>query len=180
MSFGGGGSGSSSQPLTGDQRADILNKGVAAISQNLNALPFGGYTSPTYQPGMVAGDYNTMQQQLLKGGEAGLDYAKGKDLEAYNNDAAKRGIWSSGLALRGENDINAAYAPQYAAAGATAAGQAANLSQQNSAAQNAFNQANAQNQYNASWAPLNYLQGIFNQTGGTISNSSSGQGSLSI
>src|SRR6185369_2505784 len=121
-----------------------------------------------------------LQESLLKGGTAGLDYAKDRDTRMLNNDAAKRGIWSSGLVQQGQNDVNATYAPQYAAAGATAAGTAANLqNSQNqalnqynlasSASQNAYNQNQASNTYNSQWAPLNYLKDIYNQSGGTIS-----------
>jgi len=175
MSFGSGSSGQSSQPLTAGQRSDIYEGGISDIAgtQASGQLSTPSYQAPSYQQGMTTGDYSQMQQQLLQGGEAGLDYQNAQAQKAMNNDAAKRGIWSSGLVSQENTDLQAALAPQYAAAGATAAGQAANLSQSNATAQNAFNQTNAQNTYNSQWAPLNYLQGIYNQTGGAISNGSS-------
>lgn len=192
MSIGAGSSGQSSQPLNAQQRGDIFTGGVANIAQTAPGMfnanqsigadgtPSTQYTmnapafqNPNYKQGMTTGDYSQMQQQMLKGGEAGLDYQLGNAEKNLNNDAAKRGVWSSGLVQQADKDLQAGFAPQYAAAGATAAGQAAQLSQSGAAAENAFNQTNAQNTYNSQWAPLNYLQGIYNQTGGAISNGSS-------
>lgn len=198
MSFGGGGSSQTSKPLTGAERSEIYQAGMGNISGSMkdNTLNMPGYNAPSFASAatplsMSPGDYQAMQKSLLEGGTAGLDYAKQKDLERFNESAAKRGIWSSGLAEQGETDIKTGYAPQYAAAGATAAGQAAGLqSQQNqslntlaaqeAAARNAFAQSNAQNLYQSQWQPLNYLKDIYNQSGGTISSGSSMQGSLSI
>jgi len=182
MSLGGGVSSQASTPLNAQQRSDIYQGGVSDIAgtQAAGTLNTPSYVAPTYQQGMTTGDYTSMTDQLTKAGEAGLDYQLANAQKAENNDAAKRGIWSSGLVAQQDKDLQASFAPQYAAAGATAAGQAANLSQTNATAQNAFNQSNAQQQFQSGWAPLNYLQGIYNQTGGAISSGGSGSGSISI
>jgi hypothetical protein len=185
----GGSSGdSSSAPLNATQRSDLYNSALSDIGGTGSSIMPQGYTAPTYasarSPQMIqGGNLNTMQKQMTAGYTAPLDSAKATDLKNYNSDAAKRGVWSSGLALQGENDINKAYAPQYANAGAQATNatmgiensqlQAANsLNQQNAGAQNTFNLANAQQGYQSNWAPLNYLQGIWNGTGGTIGSGS--------
>ena len=196
MSFGFGGSENNAAPLTSGQRGDLVTGGVKTIGENAQGLPWTNYQSPEYvDPSapktMSGGDYSALQASLLKGGEAGLDYSKGKDIEALNSDLAKRGVWSSGLADKAIQDREAIYAPQYAAAGATAANTAAGLqSQENqgvntynlnaATAKNAYAADQASQQYNAGWAPLNYLKDLYNQSGGTISSGSSRQLNMGI
>lgn len=154
------------------------------------ALNAPSYEAPSYVASaapktLSGGDYEALQRAELQGNTAGLDYAKSKDLQNFNNSAGAKGIWSSGLALKGEGDIKAGYAPQYEKAGADATAQRYGLqsgenqavnafNQQESGARNTFNANNAQQNYNSKWAPLNYLQGMWNGTGGAISNGSSG------
>ena len=129
------------------------------------------YQTPQYQSGgaFQAGGYTQ-----------GLDYAKGKDMQALDNNLAKRGIWSSGLALQAANDTNAAYSGAYEKAGAdqATAQNAYNLAGAESA--NNFNVTNANNSYQAGWQPLQYLAGLWNGTSGQTSGSSSFGQSISI
>jgi hypothetical protein len=184
--------------------------GYSPTTYSLNAPSYNSpeYTSPeyTYQtdPQMLSdGDLSALQQQMTSGYTSGLDYAKGKDTENLNADLAKRGVWSSGIADKAIlNQVDAVYAPQYAKAGADATAaadtlqsgqlqQANTLSAQNAQSQNAFNAQNAgtQNTFNlanasaqnsAQWAPLNYLQGIWNGTGGTMGSGSSSGWNMNI
>lgn len=210
MAGGSQSSSSNSRPLTAAERYSALAGALGALSgQNpefagdgsvsnadaiINAaskgiMGLGSYTNPkTYDPGeartLTNGDYNKLQSDLLAGNTAGLDRAKSLDLQNTDNAAAKRGIWSSGLALKAANDVSERYAPQYAAAGANATQQRYNLQSGENQAANTYAanrsqllanqaQANAQAQYNAKWAPYNFLKDTYNGTGGTISSGSS-------
>lgn len=158
---------------------------------NLPVYETPEYQSPGEYKGIAEGDYQALQDALIKGYTAPLDAAKARDLESYNADAARRGVWSSGLALKGEGDIQEAYAPQYASAGGAATGQrynlqTADLTSRNAYdlaaanAANAFNQSNVQNRFSAGWAPLNYLSGLWSGTGGQVGGSSTFGQSLNM
>ena len=157
----------------------------------------GGVNFPTYQTPQYqgAGQYQTVGNQtdptlynnILKGYTDPLDAAKATDTTNYNNSAAERGIWSSGLALQGQNDIDKAYAPQYTAAGgqATSALQSElsgentyNAAQSNAA--NTFNQGNAQNTFSSGWAPLNYLSSLYAGTAGNIGGTNTFGANISV
>jgi hypothetical protein len=176
-----------------------------------------------------------------------------KEIDAKNVDAqlAKRGLYSSGIAIDAQNDLNERYIPQINAAASEASAQryglqsgenqgvnqfvlsntgmlnegdfqraqsenqfnqtndqqenAFNLnqsaaenawrranatdtnqfnlqkaagqtqtSQAQAGAENTFNTDQAEKQYNAKWRPLDYLQGVWNGTGGSISSSTGG------
>jgi hypothetical protein len=125
------------------------------------------------------GDYDKLQADVLRGNTAGLDYAKTNDLRGVNNDAAKRGIWSSGLVMQQEKDLSNAYAPAYAQAGASATQQRYGLQAGDNAAYNSRSEFNrqfaadqAKQQYESKWRPADYLAGMWNGTGGTISSGS--------
>jgi hypothetical protein len=164
--------------------------------QNSYALNGPDYTAPAYaDPGaaktLTGGDYEKLYNDVYGGSIAGLDYAKNKDYLGVNNDAAKRGIWSSGLAMQGENDVNNAYAPAYAKAGGDAtslvmglkSGELKNLNDyalSDSAQKNSMNMENAMREYNAGWQPANYLKDIWNGSGGTVSSGSGGGWQFSI
>lgn len=151
---------------------------------------FPVYQTPNYQsPGayQIFDPNSPTYANVLKGYTDPLDAAKAKDIQNYNNSAAERGIWSSGLALQGENDISKAYAPQYSAAGGAATqtqlGQLAGENVYNQAAANSantFNQTNSQNQFSTSWAPLNYLSSLWAGTAGNVGGTSSFGANFSI
>lgn len=199
MGGGASGSDSKSKPLTAAQRTELFKGGLANIASASDAVVSngkGGYTLnvPSYEaPNYVSagdaktltdGDYAALQDSLLKGTTAGLDYAKAKDVTNSDANAAKRGIWSSGLAMQAQNDINNAYSSAYEKAGADATSQRYSLqanelnnlnnyNQTSAAAENANAMENANRAYNSAWQPANYLRDLYNQTGGTISSGSS-------
>lgn len=215
----GGGSNStssSSTPLNAEQRASTFAGSLSAISgvaptydkagniTNQDAITQGAnktlggmkYQAPTYVGAGTAqqlngGDYDKLQSQLTTGYTAPLLQAKATDLTNNNSDLAKRGIWSSGLAVQSEDQINKAYAPQLANAGAQATAQTQTLKQQDlknvndfnlssSAQANSFGMANAQQNYNSAWAPANYIQGSYNGTGGAVSQGSGSGWNFSV
>lgn len=172
MGAGSNSSDNSSRPLTAQERSDIFTQAIGDIGKAQTSMNTPGYTAPTFQ-GLSGGDYNALQDSILKGATSGLDYAKGQDMKNLDNDLAKRGIWSSGLAEQAIGDLNAKYAPQYEKAGADATTSRYNLQSQESNAQNTFNLANAQQTNSSQWKPLEFLQGLWNGTGGAISSGGS-------
>jgi len=190
----GGASSSESKPLNADERSAIFQGAMRDLSHTNPGYVKDGmltgpqYEAPTYTSAPIQqisnGDLQSLQKTMTSGYTAPLDYAKAKDTQNFNNSAGAKGIWSSGLAVKGENDINAGYAPQYAQAGANATNAAFGLQnsqnqsvnalrQQDTNAQNTFNLANASTANQSKWKPLDYLAGIWNGTGGQTSNSSS-------
>lgn len=178
-------------------------------SYNLNSPTYQAptYANAGYQGAGAAqqidgGDINKMQAGMTSGYTAGLDYAKQQDVSKENSTLAGRGIWSSGLADKAIQDVNSSYAGQYATAGANATNAAYNLAnsqnqgvntyntqnaatantlaQQNANAQNTFNLNNATNTQSSAWAPLTYLEGLWNGTGGQTGSSSSNSSSLGV
>lgn len=196
------------------------------------------YVNPGAYQHLSNGDYDALQKAIYDSSTAGL--ARQEELARANSDQgmANRGIWSSGIAQRSQNDITGQLGAAYQSAGANAANtrynlQAQDLSNSNSynanaaAANNAYNTANTQNynnwtanatslanqydlgktsndnqrqsiddsyalsragllndanaqasnsQWQAQWTPANFLSGMWNGTGGTISSGSSGGG----
>ncbi len=188
--MGGNTSQSTSTPLNAKQRAALYQQSIASLFQN-QATSASQYLPGEYQPAattagtpntLTGQDYDTLQADTLAGSTAGLDYAKNLDTQNVNNDAAERGIWSSGLAMQGEKDVDAAYAPQYEKAGADATSLRYNLQSGENQNLNQYQLANtalantqAQQQYESQWRPADYLAGLWNGTGGiTSSGSSSG------
>lgn len=206
MGGGGNSSSSSSRPLTGPQRSQIYQSALADFAGSAPDLFSSNgkgyqvnvpeYEAPTYSSAgnplqIAGGDLNALQQQMTSGYTSGLDYSKAKDETRANADLARRGVWSSGIAEKAIQDVDASYAPQYAKAGADATNAAFNLqnsqnqsinqlNQQAANSENTFNLANASAENQSQWAPLNFLQGIWNGTGGAISNGSSGGFSFNI
>lgn len=127
----------------------------------------GGINFPMYQAPKfetVGNSDPALYNNILAGYTAPLDAAKRTDTTNFNNEAAKRGIWSSGLVEQGVDDINERYAPQYTAAGGAATSALSNELQN----QNTFNQSTAQNNFSAGWAPLNYLSSLYAGTAGQV------------
>lgn len=195
--MGGGGSKNESKPLSANQRANIYNKALERIGSTLSS-DFSGYFS-SYQPPEYAspgeartlsgGDYDALQQSIYDSATAGLSAFEERERERVNQDAADRGIWSSGLAMQAQDDVTDTLAQYYKQAGADAATQRYQLQSQEleglnnynlqeSSQQNSFNQGNASSEYESQWRPLDYLAGIFAQGSGTISSGSSSQWSI--
>lgn len=164
---------------------------VAPAYQNPgNYRTFGDYTSTAFvdpgdasqatfvDPGqarqMAGGDYARLEQNIANSITAPLDRAKQTDTVKTDADLARRGIWSSGLAVRALDDVNERYAPQYTSAGAQAATQRYGMEQTDLQNLNAYNAAKAaaetqNNQYNVgqmnAWRQAaNQLLNSFNQT----------------
>jgi hypothetical protein len=130
---------STSTPLTGAQRQDIYNSAMQNLGTDYGSAKAYGYQSPQYRefnpdaqattgtaadvnmqqaqmydPGaaqtLTGGDYNRLEQQLAQSRLAGLGTQRQLDTEAMNQSLADRGIWSSGIAARAENDLSGKYA----------------------------------------------------------------------
>lgn len=180
---------SSSAPLDPLSRAITFQYGNNAIQNaaaNMNAPQYtsSGYVDPGAFKALQNGDYEALQESLLKGSTAALDRQKMLDSQNVDSDLAKRGIYSSGLAVRAQGDNNERYAPSYAQAAANAVNQRYamqqsdlnNYNQYNLAtagARNTWNANDAAQKYQSAWAPLNYLTGLWNGTGGQVSKNSS-------
>lgn len=161
---------------------------IAAMSNNArDAMPteYRPLANAGAAKVLTNGDYDKLQADVLRGNTAGLDYAKGMDLRNADNDASKRGIWSSGLVLQMKKDIDNAYSPAYAKAGGDATTQRYALESQDLAAQNArdmqnkaFDADQGKQQYESKWRPADYLAGVWNGTGGVVSSGNSGGWSI--
>jgi len=171
---------SNSAPVSPEERQRTYQ---AAMSNLYGWLPRddAGFVSE-YQPytaeRVSGGDYNKLQGDLLSGYTAAIDRAKSQDSERLDSDLAKRGIWSSGLAVRAQNDLDERYIPQYASAGANATQARYGLQTQELTNVNALNSAEKDRAYQSQWRPADYLAGIWNGTGGVISSSNGGGWSI--
>lgn len=155
---------STSTPVSAASRAETYD----AAQSRLGSMG-GSYDAP--QTERLSANYDQLQGDLTKGYTAGLDYAKGKDIQNFNNSAGAKGIWSSGLAVKGEQDINNGYNPAYAKAGADATNARYALQAGDIAAANANKMAVADKKYESSWRPADYRAGVWNGTGGVVSSS---------
>jgi len=186
----GGGSNSqssSSRPLTGPERANVYNWGLDSIVGQ-HGLPYKGREE--YQPyirydavkpqTLTDGDYDKLQSDMLSGYVSGIDRAKAVDSERLDADLAKRGIWSSGLAVRAQNDLTERYAPQYTAAGGQATQARYGLQSQELGNVNMMNASEADKVYQSKWRPAEYLSGLWNGTGGAVSSGSGSGWNFSI
>jgi hypothetical protein len=218
---------SESQPLDPWTRERTYKMGRDNITKSKTVLGDTGYASPAFakagaysaaegaDPGearlMEGGDYDRLEESIAQSRLAPLRRFETLERERVDQDAANRGIWSSGLAMEAQGDLSERLAADYAAAGAEAATQRYGMQQQdnsmwnswaqanadraqqntqfNSQGQNAwdqwdtqalrdYNQTQADKGYEAKWRPLDYLQGLWNQTGGTVSSSSGGGWSI--
>lgn len=175
MSMGSSGSSSSSKPLTGPQRQAVFNSGISSVqsatpwlqAQNLS------YQSPTAQT-LTGGDYSALEQNLYNSQATALDSQWAKQKDAINQDMADRGLYTSGIGAQAENKIfSDSYLPAYQQAASNAASQRYALQAQENDSANNMALTNAAQNYASAWAPYEYLMGLYNQTGGTISKSNS-------
>lgn len=187
---------SSSRPLTGAERSDIFRYGMGDITRNATnpALQID-YNAPEFQAAspyqtLSGGDYDAFQKSIYDSSTAGLSQFEKEARMDADQAVADRGLWASGVALANQNDITDSLADTYAKAGADAAVTRYGMQAQDLAGLNAWNQQdaamrnnmameNANRQYASQWAPLDYLSGVWNGTGGVIqSGKSSGWGIL--
>ena len=135
---------------------------------------------------MSGGDYNRLEDSIVSSRWAPLQRYESQVRDRTDEDLNRRGIWSSGVATQAQNDITEQFLPQYTAAGAEAAAQRYGmqsqeqqflnqLTAQEADRETAYRQAEAQQQFASQWAPLEYLMGLYNQTGGAISSGKTNQ-----
>lgn len=170
---------------------ETANASAKTVSDMLGSLK---YTSPKYTAAEPAktltnGDYDRLETNIFQSRGAPLLRQFMVDSEALDADLNKRGIYSSGLAVRAQNDLRERYLPQYRAAASEAAAQrygmqSDELEQLNARAvaeanaRNAFAMDNAGKEYDSQWRKPDYLAGLWNGTGGAISSGVSGGWSI--
>jgi hypothetical protein len=132
----------------------------------------GDYEAPDYL-GISGGDYGKLQDLMTQGYTAPLEYQKGLDSQRLDQSLSDRGIWSSGAAVQAQEDLDAAYAPQFANAGAQATNQRYTMEAADLANQNQFKMQNAAQNFASKWKAPEFLQGIYNGTGGNLAVSNS-------
>lgn len=162
-----------------DKKGNVINPGgiVSGSMDMLNAL--GDYEAPVYK-GLADGDYDRLEQEMLASRTAPLEALYNRSVRDVDNDAAKRGIWSSGLVMQGQNDLTEKFAPEFRAAAGEAAAARLAAESQDLAQKNTFDLENANRVFNAKWTPANYLKDAYHGTGGTISTGSSSGWNASI
>lgn len=182
---------SESKPLSAGERAAIYEAGSKATGADGR---FPSYWVPAYDEPRSArtisgGDYDRLESNIVESRTAPLQRQLAVDREALDADLNRRGIWSSGIAVRAQNDLTERYLPQLRAAGAEAATQrygmeAGELSRlderamMEAAAKNAYRQNQNDKIYEAEWRPYDYRAGLWNGTGGVISSGTSGGWSI--
>lgn len=152
----------SSRPLTAKERLAAYNAGTNAI-QGTDTSQFGGtYEAPVHER-LGGGDYEALRSGLNASTERQQDLA----LRDSDQDASDRGIYTSLNALRLNNDVRERYAPVFAGTDATVAQmRAGDIESANAAAME-----NANRRYESSWRGADYLSGLYNNTGGSVSSS---------
>lgn len=136
---------SSSRPLTAAERTNIFAGGIAPLTGIQPEFDVGGnvtnqvnimrtaldrlnsfrYDAPKYSDAaplqrLGNGDYDALEQAMVTSRTAPLKREMELSRQGVDDNAAKRGVWSSGLAIRAQNDVDERYAPQLRAAGADA------------------------------------------------------------
>lgn len=178
---------SSSRPLTAAERNETYWAAMQNMARTDPRYNNGNneswlfeplqYEGQTYQE-MGNGDYDRLEQNMYNSATAGLGRQEQLWRDQTDQSLADRGIWSSGVAQRAQGDVTERLAPQYAKAGADAALSRYQLQNANTQARNQFNQNEANQQWASRWRPLEYTSGLWNGTGGAISNSSGGGWSI--
>lgn len=187
---------SSSTVQNAEQRRNIFQGGVNdignALGQNTNngagqfALPdYQGATFTGAGPAsrLGGGDYGRLENSIRESQWAPIDALKTQRFADIDQEMADRGLYTSGVGADTKESIFARdFLPAYQGAANQAVSTRYGLEQADNQAANAFNlnSANMANQFNmqdaagrnqAAWAPLEYLLGLYNQTGGSNSTS---------
>lgn len=174
--MGGSDSGSSeSRPLNAKERTDLFNAGQNLIRDNSGWLQNSGlqYQAPETQR-LSGGDYDALQQSLYDSQAGALDTQWARRKEDITQDMADRGLYASGIGTQAENEVFAdTFAPAYQQAASNAASTRYGLESQDNTMANQMAVANAQQDFSSAWAPYEYLMGLYNGTGGTISSQKS-------
>lgn len=184
---------STSRPLTAEERAQLYNKFLDSAGWDFNNGRNFQEDAPVYDPGeaktMTNGDYNRLEQNIVESRMAPIDRAMQLERQRTDSDVAKRGLFSSGIGLKAQNDVTERFAPSIAQAGADAATQRygaqqkeiGDLNQYNMGRNTMLNTVAGQRvdaRRNAAWRPAEYLQGVWNGTGGVVSSGTGGGWSI--
>lgn len=180
---------STSAPVSANDRLNAYNAfmspqyyNAGSVSSdygmNMGANLGPDYSSPGFKS-MSGGDYDRLEQNIVASRTAPLESAWKVREGDINQQMADRGIWASGAPIKVQNETFARdFLPAYQQAGAEAAVQRYGAQAAETAAQNAFNQKEAEQQWNAGWRRPDFAAGIYNGTGGVISSSSGGGWSI--
>ena len=116
---------------------------------NTGESTVGSYREASPYKQMTAGDYDALQKAIYEGSTAGLKQQEQAWRDQSNQGLANRGVWSSGIAERAQNDITDKLADAYTQAGSNAATTRYGMQQQDLQGLNSYNQntANAYNNY---------------------------------
>lgn len=133
---------------------------------------------------LSGGDYDALQESLYGSATSGLSRFEEGERERIDQDLGDRGIYSSGAAVQAQGDLTESLGDVYGRAGTDAATQRylmqlqeqQTLNQRDLQAaqmENVYGLQAAEQDYGAQWAPLDYLAGLWGQTGGTKSSGGS-------
>jgi hypothetical protein len=134
---------------------------------------------------LSGGDYGRLENSIRESQWAPIEALKTQRFSDIDQEMADRGLYTSGVGADTKESIFARdFLPAYTQSANQAVATRYGLEQADNTAANAFNLQNAgmTNQFNlqdsagrnaAQWAPLEYLLGLYNQTGGTNSRGSS-------
>lgn|SRR5574340_104063 len=189
------GSSQTSTPLTPAQRLESFQGGLSAIKdawrgEGADGM-FAPYAAPQINdPGaarqLSGGDYGRLERSIVTSRTAPLDTAWARMSDIVNQEMSDRGMLSSGAGLdKKVNIFRENFLPVYQQAGADAATQRYGLEANELAGVNQYglSRSNMLNQlmneqalqkYNSLWRAPEWLQGLYNNTGGAISSSSGG------
>lgn len=185
---------STSRPLTAAERNELYATGMGNMNAHVTkAMNTGTDEAETFDPGaakqLANGDYDALERSIVDSRMAPLSRAMALERDRSDADVAKRGLFSSGIGVRAQGDVTERFAPTIAQAGADAATQRYNLqaSDLNNANQYNVGRATLMNtvagqrktdQRNNAWRPAEYMQGMWNGTGGVVSQGSGGGWSI--
>lgn len=178
--------------------AAAATQGKDYVSPEYQDVTFTNFQKPR---SLTNEDYGRLEQEMYASRAAPLEAKWRERAGDINQEMAARGVSRGGVPITEKSKVFAReFAPLFAQAASEAATQRygaqgteqqalnnLNTSQVNARNQffqqsqgnkNQFNQAEAQQQYQSKWRPLDYLAGIYNGTGGVISSSSGGGWSI--
>jgi hypothetical protein len=164
---------SQSKPVSAAERAQTYKAGIANLQDSQNALPWASYQAPGYES-LSGGDYDKLQQSILDSRMSPINQAMQSRFKDLDQSMADRGLYTSGLPDQAKQKMYVQdFQPAIVQAGADAATQRYGMEATDLQGKNAAAMENAQRGYDSSWRPQEYLQGLWNGTGGIVSNSTS-------
>lgn len=149
-----------SQQLPGyqfNQQTGALEAKPAAHNSGASAPAYreaAAFVDPGSYKRMSAGDYDALQKSLYEGATAGLQKQEADWRQQADQSMSNRGIWSSGIAQRAQDDITGQLGSLYAQAGAYATAQRYAAEQADNQGESSYNlsKAGMNNDYNLSSA----------------------------